>query len=265
MSSEISIFSNPQFGQIRTVLIDNEPYFVARDVALALGYKNTNEAISHHVDDGVARIYPILDALGRTQKASVIPESEVYSLIFGSSLPSAKEFSKWVKREVLPSIRKTGSYNQVHPVQLPDLKKEIEGIEAVCSFLNLSNQSKKEMAAISLKKHGCAEHINALPYYSTEGVQSIGGGTSTRIKHSLSVLLKKHDIPISARKVNAILVEKGVLVKKERLSSSGKMKPDGHQLTENYKHLGELLSGKGTSTQLHFFEDTFCDVLELIE
>lgn len=107
--NEIKIFENPEFGSVRTVIIDNEPWFVGKDVALALGYSNTRDALNKHVDTedkGVAKC----DTLGGSQEMTVINESGVYALVFGSKLDSAKRFKHWVTSEVLPSIRKTGGY-----------------------------------------------------------------------------------------------------------------------------------------------------------
>lgn len=100
------------------------PLFVAKDVALALGYKNTNDAIKKHCKDGVAKRYPITDKLGRTQEVAVIGEPDLYRLIFGSKLKSAVTFQDWVFEEVLPSIRKTGEY--VIPTLTPAQQHHIQ-------------------------------------------------------------------------------------------------------------------------------------------
>ncbi len=112
--NEIQIFNNKEFGNIRTVNIDGEPWFVGKDVANALGYSNNRKAISDHVGeedkrDGVT----IRDSIGREQNPIIINESGMYALIFGSKLKSAKRFKHWVTSEVLPTIRKTGSYQSV--------------------------------------------------------------------------------------------------------------------------------------------------------
>ena len=107
--NELKVFENPTFGQVRTVEIDGEPYFVGKDVATILGYSNPRDAISKHVDDedkGVAKC----DTLGGRQEILFINESGLYSLILASKLPGAKEFKRWVTSEVVPSIRKTGAY-----------------------------------------------------------------------------------------------------------------------------------------------------------
>lgn len=125
--NQLQVFRNNEFGQIRTLTIDNEPWFVGKDVADALGYSNTRDALSKHVDDedkGVANC----DTLGGTQEMVIINESGLYSLIMSSKLPSAKKFKRWVTSEVLPSIRKTGSYliNNNHELTQEDWMRILE-------------------------------------------------------------------------------------------------------------------------------------------
>ena len=120
----VKVFDNNEFGQVRTVVINNEPYFVGKDVADILGYKNPNEAIQDHVDkeDKFIRsargremlklfssVKDMQKELGR-QDNWFINESGLYALVFGSKLPTAKKFKHWVTSEVLPTIRKTGGY-----------------------------------------------------------------------------------------------------------------------------------------------------------
>ena len=111
--NELKIFEHPDFGKIRTVTIDDEPYLVGRDVAEVLGYSNPSKAVIAHVDDEDKRfeMLPIADSQnGNLIKTAIINESGLYSLILGSKLPSAKKFKRWVTSEVLPSIRKHGAY-----------------------------------------------------------------------------------------------------------------------------------------------------------
>lgn len=107
---DIQIFNNPEFGEIRTTIVDGEPYFVGKDVAEVLAYKETAKAIREHVDDDDKGV-SVLDTPGGKQKMVVINESGLYGLVFGSKLPTAKKFKHWVTSEVLPTIRKTGSYS----------------------------------------------------------------------------------------------------------------------------------------------------------
>ena len=128
---DIQIFNNPEFGEVRTVVIDDEPWFVGKDVAGILGYKNPNEAIHDHVDSEdkflrsergremlklFSSVKEMQDELGR-QDNWFINESGVYSLVFGSKLESAKKFKRWITHDVIPAIRKTGGY---HVPQSPE-------------------------------------------------------------------------------------------------------------------------------------------------
>lgn len=114
--NELKVFQNEEFGEVRSLVINDEPWFVGKDVAKALGYENPSKAIRDHVEEedkkvGVQNVTPyISDNLGRKQYPTFINESGVYSLIFGSKLPSAKKFKHWVTSEVLPTLRKTGKY-----------------------------------------------------------------------------------------------------------------------------------------------------------
>lgn len=124
MDNNIKVFENSEFGKVRTVILNDEPWFIGKDVAEILGYSNTNKAIQVHVDDEdkfirssrgteMGKLFTSLkemqEKLGR-QDNWFISESGVYSLIFGSKLPTAKKFKRWVTSEVLPSIRKHGAY-----------------------------------------------------------------------------------------------------------------------------------------------------------
>ena len=111
---EIQVFKNDLFGEIRTMTDERgEPLFVGKDVAKALGYKNTSKAIQQHVDDEDKSTLPIREPAYET-RAIVINESGLYSLILSSKLPTAKVFKRWVTAEVLPQIRKTGGYIPTH-------------------------------------------------------------------------------------------------------------------------------------------------------
>lgn len=110
---EVTVFKNPvhpEFGNLRTIEIDGEPWFVGKDVAAALGYTKERNALDKHVDKDDALKRGVTDSMGRTQQMTIINESGLYSLILSSKLPSAKEFKHWVTSEVLPSIRKNGAY-----------------------------------------------------------------------------------------------------------------------------------------------------------
>ena len=122
--NELQIFNNEEFGKIRTVTIDNEPWFVGKDVAEALGYANPKNAVPNHVLDE-DKLSTQIEYAGQRRKVTVINESGLYALIFGSKLESAKRFKHWVTSEVLPALRKTGSY------EMPKKKQSNERLASV--------------------------------------------------------------------------------------------------------------------------------------
>lgn len=149
--NDLTTFTNPEFGQVRTVEIDGTPWLVGKDVAVALGYSNPRKAIADHVDaedqrksDGVT----IRDSIGRDQNPTLINESGLYSLILSSKMPKAKAFKRWVTSEVLPAIRKTGAYESFQAQQ------HIEQLEATNTRLNAAIQ------AVSSAKQQLAEVID---------------------------------------------------------------------------------------------------------
>ena len=130
MSTEIKIFKNEMFGEIRTLVNEKgETFFVGKDVAQALGYSNTRKALQDHVDDedkGVTK----RDTLGGIQQMVVINESGLYSLVLSSKLPQAKEFKRWITSEVLPQIRQTGGYIPTTNPRTGEVLTESEMVEA---------------------------------------------------------------------------------------------------------------------------------------
>ncbi|GAA0206182.1 BRO-N domain-containing protein [Selenomonas dianae] len=125
MTKEVQIFENAEFGKVRTVVKGGEPYFVGKDVAEILGYKDTVNALKAHVDEEDKTGWQITTPSRGTQTATIINESGLYSLILSSKLPAAKKFKRWVTSEVLPSIRKTGGYNVKHDDALQSKRVEI--------------------------------------------------------------------------------------------------------------------------------------------
>lgn len=138
--NEIQIFNNPDFGEIRTITINGEPWFVGNDVAKPLGYSSPKNAVAKFVDDEDKQKHQF-DSSGQNREMVIISESGLYSLIFGSKLESAKRFKKWVTSEVLPSIRKTGNYGQpklpenpmelleLHYQALKEVDKKVDNLE----------------------------------------------------------------------------------------------------------------------------------------
>lgn len=163
MANELSIFSNEEFGSVRVIVQDGEPWFIASDVAKALGYERPNDAVNTHCKK--VNKFSYGDSPRGAQPYNIIPESDVYRLIMRSNLPNAERFQDWVVEEVLPSIRKTGNYSMA-PASAPGVRPlrdiaaiyEAAGIHGNQLALALdkfykaeSGMSALEVAGVSLK------------------------------------------------------------------------------------------------------------------
>ena len=147
--NEIKVFENEQFGEIRTVTIAGQPWFVGKDVATALGYSNPTKAVRDRVDEEDrwgSNLDPhlFIDNLGRTQAPTLINESGLYSLILSSKLETAKQFKRWVTSEVLPSIRKYGAYAAEET--LNRVEGDTEEAEKLFRMLREEKQRSKDIA-----------------------------------------------------------------------------------------------------------------------
>lgn len=153
--NQIQLFTNVELGEIRTLLIDEQPWFVGRDIATVLGYSNPAKAVRTHVDEEDKGVNE-MDTPGGKQKIIIINESGLYSLILHSKLPNAKKFKRWVTSEVLPEIRRTGGYinEGATPQQLEQLQQKIakllnykikgDTINDVCSATGLRRKDIKQ-------------------------------------------------------------------------------------------------------------------------
>lgn len=146
--NDLTTFSNPEFGQVRTVEINGTPWLVGKDVAVALGYKNPGKAIIAHVDEEDKRLEMLPQGadsqngnVSPSFKTALINESGLYSLILSSKMPKAKAFKRWVTSEVLPAIHKTGAYESFQT------KQHIEQLEATNTRLNAAIQAVNEAKA----------------------------------------------------------------------------------------------------------------------
>lgn len=162
--NDLTTFTNPEFGQVRTVEIDGTPWLVGKDVAMALGYKNPTKAIIAHVDDEDKQLEMLpqeAEAQNGTlpsgsTKTALINESGLYSLILSSKMPKAKAFKRWVTSEVLPAIRKTGAYESFQAQQ------HIEQLEATNTPLNAAIQAvgtaKQQLADVISLRNDFIKH-----------------------------------------------------------------------------------------------------------
>lgn len=175
---QIKIFNSDEFGSVRTIIIDGEPWFVGKDVAASLGYKDTSDALKKHVaeEDKLTRCFT--DS-GQNRQMYVINESGLYSLIFGSKLESAQKFKHWVTSEILPSIRKNGIYAT---------DKVIDDILNNPDFgIELLTKLKEERAARleAEKTNAILMHVNKT-YTMTEIAKEIGLKSAVELNKILS-------------------------------------------------------------------------------
>ena len=181
--NELQIFNDEEFGQIRTVTINEEPWFVGKDVAIILGYAKPLNAIATHVDEDDSLKQGLTDSLGRIQETILINESGLYALIFGSKLESAKRFKHWVTSEVLPSIRKTGHYGK--PMTIPEqiqllAKGNVELSEKIEQVDKRIDNLEQDMPLYGCEIEEVKNHI------SRKGV-SILGGKQSEAYHDASI------------------------------------------------------------------------------
>lgn len=152
--NEIQVFQNQDFGQVRIVQIEGQPWFVGKDVADALGYDQTSNMVKRLDDEDF--MSSKLD--GMNMKSTLINESGLYSAILGSQLPSAKKFKRWVTSEILPSIRKTGQY------QIPGYAPKATSVGEVVNLVNMTRQSMKDQGCdpreIAIAVKGICEQFN---------------------------------------------------------------------------------------------------------
>lgn len=191
--NELKVFNSEEFGDVRTVTINGDPWFVGKDVAAALGFTNPRDAISTHVfdeDKGVESI----DTLGGKQKMTVINESGLYALVFGSRLKSAQRFKHWVTSEVLPAIRRTGGYQMQAPqgkellaLAVLEAQKTIEAQNA-----EIERMRPKEIFADAVK-----------------------ASTGSILIGDLAKLLRQNGVDIGAKRLFEYLRNHGYLIKRK--------------------------------------------------
>lgn len=200
------VFEN---NPVRTLVVENDPWFVGKDVASTLGYKNTKDALSRHVDQEDKRVVAFPDHLQNMQKTTIINESGLYSLILRSKLESAKRFKRWVTSEVLPSIRKAGSYSMQVPqnysealrvaADLADEKERLQGqLQAAQPAVDFVEQSVKTESTFSFGE--VAKMLNL----KTPDGRAIGRNLLIEGLHNIRALMKqgKHNVPLQEH-VNA--------------------------------------------------------------
>lgn len=195
----VEIFKNPEFGEVRTTMIDGEPWFVGKDVAEALGYARTADAVAAHVDaedKGVGKI----PTPGGEQDVTIINESGLYSLVLSSKLPTAKQFKRWVTHEVIPSIRKHGMYATDGL-----LAKATQDPDFLIGLLNnMKDERKKRLEAESKLNEAHPKIVFA---------DAVSVSKNAILIFDLAKILKQNGVEIGGRRLFDKLREEGFLIK----------------------------------------------------
>ena len=191
--NEVQLF-NFESHEVRSLLLNNEPWFVGKDVAEALGYSKARNAIATHIDSEDKKDAPIQGTLGGVQEMTVINESGLYSLVLSSKLPSAKKFKRWVTSEVLPALRKTGQY-QV---------KELSGSELMAKALI-------EAQSVLAAKDKQIEQMKPKVVFA----DAVATSHTSILVGELAKILKQNGIDMGQKRLFAWLREKGYLIKRQ--------------------------------------------------
>lgn len=198
--NELQVFQNTEFGQIRTLSIKNEPYFVGKDVTDILGYQNGSRDVNRHVDEE-DRLKTMLFDGTQDKETIVINESGLYSLVMGSKLPSAKKFKRWVTAEVLPAIRKHGAY------------MTSETIEKVLSdpdtIIKIATQLKEEQAKRMLLEVKVEEQKPKVLF-----ADAVATSKTSILVGEMAKILKQNGIDIGQNRLFTWLRENGYLIRR---------------------------------------------------
>lgn len=261
---QVLSFDSAEFGKVRLIQEDGQVLFCAVDVCKALGYSNARDAVKRHVHEGdvVKRDTPTTSGV---QEISFLYESGVYALVFGSKLPAAKAFQRWVTGEVLPSLRKTGQYQVASKpiINVEAVQAELIFVETAARMLNVSNSGKLVMLQTIQRQHGLP---NLLPSYAIDAPSDATDGSS-RPTFSATEGLKQHGIAMSVRYFNAILESKGLIAKMTRPSSKA---PEKQKEFWSITSKG-LIYGKNIvdprcqrETQPHWYQSQFAGLLSKV-
>lgn len=203
--NELQIFENPEFGAIRTVEINGDPWLVGKDVAEALGYANASKAVLDHVDseDKCFEMLPVPDSQnGNLVKTALINESGLYSLVLSSKLPGAKRFRRWVTSEVLPSIRKHGAYMTPETLEAAILNPDT--MIKLCTALKEEQDKRK-----ALEAQAEADKPKVL------FADSVAASKSSILVGELAKLLKQNGVHTGQNRLFETLREKGYLIRRQ--------------------------------------------------
>ena len=195
---ELKIFENAEFGKVRVVEVNGDPWFVGKDVATILGYAKPLNALATHIDEDDSLKQGLIDSVGRMQETILINESGLYSLILSSRLPTAKQFKRWVTAEVLPSIRKHGMYAVDQLISNPDL--------AIQAFTALKKEREQRKALESQIEKDAPKVLFA---------NAVAASHTSILTGELAKLLKQNGVEIGQNRLFAWLRENGYLIRRK--------------------------------------------------
>ena len=227
--NELMVFNNAEFGNVRTIEINGEPWFVGKDVAESLGYTNPTKAMQDHIDKEDLSFNETLK-LSRQAGAWLINESGVYALIFGSKLPNARKFKHWVTSEILPTIRKTGSYS------ITQTKTDSYMIENPTERARRWAEEYEERLALEQKNTELLEQNDRLEADNKRLTPMAKYARDIFNKNTelISIDMVGRELGLNKSKLHMLLKEVGVIC-----SNSGNSKNPKYVLSANYSHLGE--------------------------
>lgn len=199
--TDLQIFNSPEFGAIRTIEKDGEPWFVGKDVAVVLGYGDTDQALRKHIDDE-DKLTRRFDGSGQNRQMTIINESGLYSLVLSSKLPMAKKFKRWVTNEVIPSIRKHGAY--MTPETLEKVLLSPDTLMQLAQNLKDEQENRKVLEAQIESQKPAVLFTGAVETSKTSIL--IG---------ELAKMLKQNGVNIGQNRLFAWMREKGYLIKRK--------------------------------------------------
>lgn len=252
--NNLQIFNSPEFGQVRTIQQNGEPWFVGKDVAEILGYTNPSKALVDHVDDEDKLNNDSLSSLGQ-RGGWLINESGLYSLILSSKMPKAKEFKRWVTSEVIPAIRKTGGYI-AGSENMTDAEIMAKAVLVAQSTIQQRDQRIKEL-----------ESDVAAAKPKVLFADAVSASDSTILIGDLAKLIKQNGHPIGQKRLFCWMREQGYLIKRQgadynsptqRAMEMGLFKIKETAISHSDGHVSVSKTTKVTGKGQQYFINKFC-------
>lgn len=252
--NNLQIFNSPEFGQVRIVQQNGEPWFIGKDVAEILGYSNTKDAIAKHVDDE-DKLGSQIATSGQNRNMTIINESGLYSLILSSKMPKAKEFKRWVTSEVIPAIRKTGGYI-AGSENMTDAEIMAKAVLVAQSTIQQRDQRIKEL-----------ESDVAAAKPKVLFADAVSASDSTILIGDLAKILKQNGHPIGQKRLFNWMREQGYLIKRQgadynsptqRAMEMGLFKIKETAISHSDGHVSVSKTTKVTGKGQQYFINKFC-------